>query len=323
MGWIRRYVRFHGRAHPNELGAQHVSGFLAHLATENGVSASTQNQALAALLFLYGEVLGRPLEGTHPFVRAKRPLRIPVVLTPDEVARVLSKLSGMPWLMAALLYGGGLRLQECATLRIKDVDLQRREIRVRDAKGGHGRVTLLPEGLIAPLREHREHVHRLWIEDCRANAGYVAVPNALGSKYPGAPREWAWQWLFPATRLHVVGGQKRRHHYHETALQRAVRTAALASGVAKPVGCHTLRHSFATHLLEGGHDIRTIQELLGHKDVATTMLYTHVLNRGPLGVRSPFDHLATVPAIPQLLPRYPDPPKQLTSSRSQTEDDNE
>jgi len=269
-----------------------VTEFLTSLAVDRGVSASTQNQALSAILFLYKEVLGRDLPWLGAMIHAKRPERLPVVLSRAEVAALLAELRGPAHLIACLLYGGGLRLLECLQLRIKDLDPARREIRIRDGKGRKDRVTVLP-GLIIP--ELSKHVtatmaqHRL---DLAAGAGYVALPDALAAKYPNAPREWQWQWLFPASRGYVdrKTGEHRRHHRHESAVQRDIKVAARAAGIPKLVSCHALRHSFATHLLESGQDIRTIQELLGHKDVATTMIYTHVLNSGPLGVRSPLDY---------------------------------
>lgn len=293
-GWVVSFIRFHGTRHPSHLGPAEVRAFLDHLAQDRHVSAGTQNQALAALLFLYHDVLAISLERETRFVRARRPERLPLVLTQDEVATLLARLDGTPRLMASLLYGSGLRLLECARLRIKDLDFQRRELRVRDGKGQRDRAAPLPSSLVAPLRQHLHLVRRQHDADLRANAGYVELPTALRQKYPRAPREWIWQWVFPATRtyLHADSGETRRHHLHETVLQRAVREAALSAQLPKRVTCHTLRHSFATHLLEAGQDIRTIQELLGHRDLSTTMLYTHVLNRGPLGVPSPLDRLA-------------------------------
>jgi integron integrase len=293
VSWVRRYVLHHGTKHPRDLDAQHVTGFLTHLATVERVSASTQNQALAALLFLYVDVLRRPLAELEGLVRAKRPHRIPVVLTPGEVQRILDQLEGPVHLIAGLLYGAGLRLLEAARLRVKDLDLERREIRIRDGKGRRDRVTPLPKSLVPELEEHLERVRRQHQADCASGAGWVEIPDALRLKYPRAGREWPWHWVFPATRryLHPETGEQRRHHLHETVIQRAVRESVLAAGISKPAHCHTLRHSFATHLLEAGYDIRTIQELLGHRDVSTTMIYTHVLNRGGLGVRSPLDDL--------------------------------
>jgi len=291
--WIRRFIIYHDKRHPNELGAREVQQFLDHLARDRGVSASTQNQALAALVFLYNDVLAVRLEKQLTLVRAQRPERIPVVLTPSEVTTLLAELRGPPLLMASLLYGAGLRLLECARLRIKDVDFERHEIRVRDGKGQKDRIVPLPAALTSSLRDHIRQVERQHQDDLRNGAGCVELPGSLRVKFPNAPREWPWQWLFPATRKYLdpKTSETRRHHRHETAVQRAVRQAALTARLTKRVSCHTLRHSFATHLLESGYDIRTIQELLGHRDVATTMIYTHVLNRGALGVRSPLDAL--------------------------------
>jgi integron integrase len=291
VGWIRRYVVFHGKRHPDQMGAAEVTGYLSHLATAGRVSASTQNQAFAALLFLYRDVLGRELAGLAETPRAKRPQRLPLVLSREEVQRVLRGMKGVPWLMCALMYGAGLRLLECCRLRVKDVDFARHELTVHDGKGRKDRVSVLPDRLVPPLREHLERVERRFRADLEGEAGYVALPDALARKYPNAPREWAWQWVFPAARIYTdeETGQRRRHHLHESVLQREFKAAVGRAGLTKPASCHTLRHSFATHLLESGYDIRTIQELLGHADVSTTMVYTHVLNRGGRGVRSPLD----------------------------------
>jgi integron integrase len=281
-----------GGSDPVLASAAEVRAFLEALAAR-GVSASTQNQALAALLFLHTHVYGAPLDALGDFTRAKRPHRLPVVLTPAEVAALLDHMQGTPRLIAALLYGSGLRLLECATLRIKDLDFDRREILLRDGKGRRDRVTTLPAGLIPALDAHLREVHALHQADLRDGAGHVELPDALLLKYPNASRAWSWQWLFPATRtyFHPGTGQTRRHHLHETVIQRAVALAAKLARIHKHVTPHSLRHSFATHLLEAGYDIRTIQELLGHRDVATTMIYTHVLNRGGRGVLSPLDRL--------------------------------
>ncbi|MDF3065344.1 MAG: Integron integrase IntIPac [Polyangiaceae bacterium] len=289
--WIRRFVLYHGKKHPTELGHSAVQSFLRHLAEQRNVSPSTQNQALAAILFLYRDVLAISIEKATPLTRAQRPQRMPTVLTPREVQALLAELRGASYLMACLLYGSGLRLLECAQLRVKDLDFERREIRVRDGKGRKDRVVPLPGSIATRLAVHLENVRAQHVRDRAAGAGFVALPNALARKMPGAPRDWPWQWVFPATRTyhHAPSGQQRRHHSHETVLQRAIRQAAVSAKLSKRVTCHTLRHSFATHLLENGYDIRTIQELLGHRDVATTMLYTHVLNRGGLGVQSPLD----------------------------------
>jgi len=282
---------FHGKRHPDEMGEAEVTAFLSSLATERGVSASTQNQALSAILFLYVEVLRRDLSWLDRVVRARRPLRVPVVLSRVEVAAILGRLEGDCWLMASLMYGSGLRVAECAALRVKDVDLDRGEIVVRDGKGRKDRRTVLPLTLQAPLAAHLAQVKQQHEADRRAGRGSVALPDALRSKYPKAPWEWAWQWVFPATRFYVdrATGERRRHHLHPSVVQRAVKEAVRAGGIAKHASCHSLRHSFATHLLESGYDLRTIQELLGHRDVSTTMIYTHVLNRGGRGVRSPLD----------------------------------
>lgn len=294
VSWVRRFVRFHGLRHPGELGEGEVVAFLTHLSVERRVSASTQGQALAALLFLYREVLGRPLARLGRIPRARAPTRLPVVLTPLEVERVLAGLKGVANLVGGLLYGSGLRLMECLTLRVKDVDLERGELRIRRAKGAKDRVTVLARAARGPLAEHLEAVRRLHVRDLAEGGGWVELPEALGRKYPNAGRSWPWQWVFPAQRRHRdrETGQVRRHHYHESAVQRAMAEAVRASGIGKRATCHTLRHSFATHLLEAGYDIRTVQELLGHRDVSTTMIYTHVLNRGGKGVESPADLLA-------------------------------
>lgn len=291
VGWIRRYVLFHGKQHPAVLGGEAVSAFLTHLAVEDGVSASTQNQALNALVFLYREVLGQDLGELPNAVRARAPQRLPVVLTRGEVRALLAQLSGAEWLVAALLYGAGLRLLEALTLRVKDVDFERGELRLRRTKGDKDRVAPLPESLRAPLREHLAQVRALYARDLAAGFGAVALPGALATKYPAAAREWAWQWVLPATRRYFdpLARTQRRHHLHATVIQRAVKRAVAGAGIAKRASCHTLRHSFATHLLESGTDIRTLQELLGHASVSTTMIYTHVLNRGAAGVRSPLD----------------------------------
>ncbi|MCH7875674.1 MAG: integron integrase [Gemmatimonadetes bacterium] len=267
--------------------------FLSNLATELGVSASTQNQALCALLFLYREVLGQRVGWLDGLVRAKRSTRLPVVLTPDEVRALLGDMDGVVRLVAGLLYGSGLRLMEALSLRIKDVDFARSEITVRAAKGSRDRVTMLPAVLVPRLQAHLSVVAHQHQADLAAGAGWVELPRAYARKAPTAAREWKWQWVFPATRRYVDArtGEHRRHHLHETAVQRAVRQAVQTSRIPKRATCHTFRHSFATHLLQGGSDIRTVQELLGHRDVRTTMIYTHVLNRGGLGVRSPMDTL--------------------------------
>ncbi len=290
-GWIRRFIIFHGKRHPNEMGETEISQFLSHLAVSGKVSASTQNQALSALLFLYRQVLCRELEWVSGIVRAKRPLHLPVVLTREEVRALLGQIQGVEWIMASLLYGAGLRLLECCRLRIKDADPIRKEIVVRNGKGGKDRITMLPIKIIPHLKIHLESVRIQHTADLIKGMGSVELPGAIDRKYPRAAWEWGWQWIFPATRFynHPETGRKRRHHLHESVLQKAVRNAAFRAGIKKHATCHSLRHSFATHLLEDGYDIRTIQELLGHSDVATTMIYTHVLNRGGHGVRSPLD----------------------------------
>ena len=295
--WIRRFILFHGKRHPGEMGKREIEAFLTHLAVSAHVSASTQNQALAAILFLYRHVLERDLEWLGDVVRAKRPHRLPVVLSRSEVEALLSGLRGIRWLQGAMLYGGGLRLLECLRLRVKDLDFERGEILVREGKGNKDRRTLLPAVVRQPLREHLERVRALHQRDLAEGFGRVVLPEALERKYVNAAAEWGWQWVFPSVNRCVDprSGIERRHHQDESGLQKAVREAARLAGIHKPVGPHTLRHCFATHLLEAGYDIRTIQELLGHKDVSTTMVYTHVLNRGGAGVRSPMDGLSRPP----------------------------
>ena len=292
VDWIRRYILFHNKRHPNEMGAPEVEAFLTHLAVNEHVAASTQNQALSALLFLYREVLKQDLGPVDAF-HAKKPKRLPTVLTRDEVCRLFVHLSGANLLMARLLYGSGLRLMECLRLRVKDLDFEYRTITVRDGKGEQDRVTILPESLIGPLQDHLRIVKRTHEEDLVKGYGAVYLPDALERKYPNAHKEWGWQYVFPANRLSVDprSGVVRRHHLDESGLQKAIRQAGRLAGIAKPVSPHTLRHCFATHLLEAHYDIRTVQELLGHKDVRTTMIYTHVLQRGGLAVRSPLDVL--------------------------------
>jgi integron integrase len=291
VGWIRRFILFHGRRHPDTMGEAEIGGYLSSLASEAKVSASTQNQALASLLFLYQEVLDRKLEWLGDLVHAKRPARVPVVLGRDEARALLARLDGTVWLVGGLLYGGGLRLLEALQLRVKDIDLGCRELVVRRGKGQKDRHTVLPGVLVEPLRAHMTIMRAQHDADLSRGEGAVALPDAIARKYPSAPTEWIWQWVFPATRTYAdrETGEIRRHHLHESVVQRAVRAAAVAAGISKPATPHTLRHSFATHLLESGYDIRTIQELMGHKDVSTTMIYTHVLNRGAGGVRSPLD----------------------------------
>ncbi len=291
VGWIRRYALYFEKRHPAEMGALHVTEFLSHLASELNVSASTQNQALNALVFLYRQVLKRDLGELDGVVRARKPTRLPVVLTPREVRAVLVRLEEPYRLVAELLYGSGLRLLEALRLRIKDVDLARRELRLRDVKGRRDRLTVLPDACRSRLEAQMARARSLHAEDLAAGFGVVWLPEALERKYPGAAREAGWQYVFPAARRSVDprSGRVRRHHLGETAVQRAVGAAVRGAGITKRASCHTLRHSFATHLLESGADIRTVQELLGHRNVGTTMIYTHVLNRGGRGVRSPLD----------------------------------
>ncbi len=291
--WVRYFILFHGKRHPAEMGAAEVSAFLSWLAAEHDVAAATQNQALHALLFLYKQVLGKELPWLDGVVRAKRQARLPVVLTEEEVKRLLAQLDGTVWLMASLLYGAGLRQIECLTLRVKDIDFAYRQMIVRDGKGAKDRVTMLPDNLAEPLRAHLGRVRELHNADLAAGYGEVWLPHALARKYPRAGREWGWQFAFPSKNRAAdpESGVIRRHHLYPDTLGRAVKRATRAARIIKPVSCHTLRHSFATHLLERGYDIRTVQELLGHESVETTMIYTHVMNKGARGVRSPFDRL--------------------------------
>ena len=291
VAWIRRFVRRNRPRHPREMGEADVRAYLAHLAVERQVSASTQSQALAALQFLYRDVLRRPIGFVSGLPRAKRRVRLPVVLSREEVRMLLAELRGTKRLMALLLYGAGLRLNECLALRVKDVDFDMRQLVVRGGKGDKDRVTMLPASAESPLREQLARARQLHGGDLASGGGEVALPGALSRKLPEAAREWRWQWVFPAATRYrdPVTGVWRRHHTHETVLQRAVHEAGLRAMLSKRATCHGLRHSFATHLLEDGYDIRTVQELLGHKDVRTTMIYTHVLNRGGRGVRSPAD----------------------------------
>jgi integron integrase len=291
--WIRRFVLFHRKRHPRDMGVAEVNAFLTHLAVDGHVSASTQNQALSALLFLYGPVLEQPLGLLEGVVRAKRPKRLPVVLTPDEVSRVLARLDGVPLMVALLLYGAGMRLNEALSLRVKDIDFETNEITIREAKGNKDRISVLPQRLKTLLQRQltRNRVHHT--NEVRDGRGCVQVPHALERKYPGIGQSWLWQWVFPAKGYYFdqERGRHFQYHYHETLMQKAMRVAVVSAGIEKQAGCHTLRHSFATHLLMRGSDIRTVQELLGHNDVKTTMIYTHVLNRGGRGVTSPLDQL--------------------------------
>lgn len=289
--WIKRFIYFHGKRHPADLGAVEVTDFLTHLSRERSVAAATQNQALSALLFLYGQVLGKSLPWMEGIERAKRPVRVPVVLTREEVKALLAHFEGTKWIMAGLLYGAGLRLRECLKLRVKDVDFGYKQIVVRDGKGSKDRVAIFPAALVEPLRQHFVRVKRLHERDLEEGYGEVELPFAIERKYPRAGRDWGWQYVFPSIKRSVDPrtGVIRRHHVFDSVLPRAISAAARAAGIVKPVGSHTLRHSFATHLLQSGYDIRTVQELLGHSDVSTTMVYTHVLNKGGQGVRSPLD----------------------------------
>ena len=297
LAWMRRYLDFHGGQHPRSLGPQDVAGFLTHLVVRTKVANSTQNQALSALLFLYEKVLGIELGQLEGLTWAPKSRRLPVVLSRSEVDRVLAHLRGEYWLIAMLLYGGGLRLNEALGLRVKDLDFERGEILVREGKGDKDRVTILPSTLKRSLHEHLEQVRQRHAEDVAEGFGRVTLPGALAKKYPNANREWVWQFVFPqAKRWHdAKTGEEGRHHVHESLMQRAMKQAVYAAGLEKRAGCHTLRHSFATHLLADGYDIRTVQELLGRADVRTTMIYTHVLNRGGRGVRSPADGLESGP----------------------------
>ena len=291
--WVKRFIFFHNVRHPEEMAEPEINAFLTHLAVKEKVSASTQNQALSALLFLYRNVISREVGELGKVIRARKPKRLPVVMTREEVEALLANLSGDKWLMASLMYGAGFRLMECLRLRVQDVDFSRNEILVRDGKGAKDRITMLPESLRSPLKDHLKRVKTVHERDLADGWGRVLMPNALSRKYPNASKDWRWQWVFPQEKRwkNTKTGEEGRHHVHETILQRTVKEATRKAGLVKHVGCHTFRHSFATHLLEAGYDIRTIQELLGHKDVSTTMIYTHVLNKGGHGVRSPVDGL--------------------------------
>lgn len=293
VDWVRRYILFHGKRHPKDMGAEEVQAFLSNLAVERNVAAATQNQAKAALLFLYEQVLEIDLPWLNEIVQAKASQRLPVVLTPQEVRGLLDRVEGISSLITRLLYGTGMRLMEGLRLRVKDVDFTRREIVIREGKGAKDRVTMLPESLVEPLRTHLLKVRALHERDLAEGFGSVFLPDALESKSPRVAKAWGWQWVFPSAQRSVDprSGKTRRHHIFPESVQRAVREAARAMDLAKPVSPHVLRHSFATHLLAAGHDIRTVQELLGHKDVQTTMIYTHVLNRGGRGVPSPLDQI--------------------------------
>ena len=289
--WAERFIRFHHMRHPADMGTDEVNAFVTSLAVRDHVSASTQTQALSAILFLYRYVLGMEIGELEGLVRARKPIHLPVVMTRAEVRAVLAELEGEYWLITALLYGTGMRLSECLSLRVQDIDFGANQVVVRDGKGGKDRVTMLPESLKGPLKDQLRRAEIVHKRDLAAGWGRVVLPEALGRKYPNAAGEWRWQWVFPQQRRWTSSatGEQGRHHVHETLVQRAVREAVRRTGVQKHVTCHTFRHTFATQLLESGYDIRTIQELLGHKSVNTTMIYTHVLNKGGLGVRSPLD----------------------------------
>ncbi len=291
--WIKRFILFHNKRHPAEMGEPEINAFLTHLAVKEHVSASTQNQALSALLFLYRYVLDRSLGDLGKVIRARKPTRLPVVMTREEVKAVLSRLKGEHWLMAALMYGTGMRLMECLRLRVKDIDFGSNQVTVREGKGDKDRITMLPEIVRARLKEHLERVKKIHARDLADGYGRVQMPYALARKYPNASSEWGWQFVFPQMKRWVNAGtgEQGRHHVDESIFGKAIAAAVREAGIAKHATSHTFRHSFATHLLEDGYDIRTIQELLGHKDVKTTMIYTHVLNRGGRGVRSPADAL--------------------------------
>lgn len=291
--WVKRFILFHHIRHPAEMGEPEINAFLTHLAVKENVSSSTQTQALCAVLFLYRHVIKREIGDLGELIRARKPVRLPVVMTREEVKAVLAHLDGDKWLMAGVMYGSGLRLMECLRLRVQDLDFQQCEIIVRDGKGGKDRRSMLPQSLVQPLQEHLIKIKEIHTKDLAAGWGRVQMPNALDRKYPNAPAEWRWQWVFPQEHRwrNFKTGEEGRHHVDASILQKAFKLAVERSGVVKRATCHTLRHSFATHLLEGGYDIRTVQELLGHSNVKTTMIYTHVLNRGGKGVHSPLDGL--------------------------------
>ena len=293
INWIKRYIYYHQKRHPKEMDAKDINKFLTHLAVKEKVSASTQNQALCAIVYLYKNVLKKDVGDLGELVWAKKPKRIPVVFTKSEVKAVLSQLEGVKWLMGMLLYGAGLRLTECLRLRVKDIDFEYKQISVRDGKGEKDRITMLPEKVIEPLKEQMKYVKILFEKDIREDYTTVYLPYALERKYPNAGREFGWRYIFPSDKISKDPrtGIRRRHHIHESKLTKTVKQAVRRCGISKQVSCHTFRHSFATHLLEEGYDIRTVQELLGHSNVNTTMIYTHVINRGGMGVKSPADNL--------------------------------
>ena len=294
--WAKRYILFHNKRHPAEMTETEINAFLTHLAIKEKVTASTQTQALSAILFLYRHVIRREVGDLGEVIRARKPKRLPVVMTRDEVKVVLGQLAGDKWLMAGLMYGAGLRLMECLRLRVQDVDFSANQVTIRDGKGGKDRVTMLPQVVKGPLQQHLKHVRAIHERDLAEGYGRVHMPNALARKYPNAAADWRWQWVFPQERRWVDRrtGEQGRHHVHHTIVGRAVKEAVRKADLTKRAGCHTFRHSFATHLIEDGYDIRTVQELMGHKDVRTTMVYTHVLNRGGRGVTSPADTLSSV-----------------------------
>lgn len=302
LKWVRQYTAFHGRRHPREMGAAEIQAFLTHLAVHRHVAASTQNQALSAILFLYKKVLKVDLPWMDDMVRARRPVRVPIVLTQSEVARILQRMQGRHWLMASLLYGSGLRQTECLRLRVQDLDFEYLQLTVRDGKGSKDRRTMLPETLVPHLRRHLEWLKGIHQHDIERNLPGVSLPFAMQRKFPTASHDWKWQYLFPSSGYAFISSNngRRRHHLHPSALTRAVKIAVTSAGLNKRVSCHTFRHSFATHLIEVGYDIRTVQELLGHASVKTTMVYTHVLKRGGRAVRSPADLLGSIVTVEPL-----------------------
>ena len=296
VSWIRRFIIFHQKRHPRDMGENEIRAFISHLAVEGAITASTQTVALSALLFLYRDVLKQDLPYVSNIERARKPKRLPVVFTRDEVKRILVNLQGTHWLVGGLLYGSGLRLMECLRLRVKDLDFTYGQLTVRDGKGEKDRITMLPASLTQQLRHHLEKVRLLHLDDLHAGYGEVYLPYALERKYPNAPKDWGWQYVFPAAARSIDprSSKERRHHLSDSAVQTAIKNALRKAQIYKRGSCHTFRHSFATHLLENGYDIRTVQELLGHKDVKTTMIYTHVLNRGGKGVVSPMDDVERI-----------------------------